>query len=877
MDQFREIGIYLAYAPEDEPYDREALGNYIRQQNDIARTHRDPVFLRLIECEDRPYAPEEADLVMSLSICHGGGLELLQQLLQQEDGPKVIPCFHTPAAGVAVDDSYKALQDFLQEKNRYWTEYKDAAVVMFKLLVYLQQNKDGISYEVKDGQICMDGKVLLESKDFTFLTAHPELKMLREQIDELDEELEAFRRSGDFRAYKELLDRRDELHRQKMQIIQNYYAYLEKSEQADSDRLRRARQAVEQGDLAAAQQILDIAMIRQHTDENKEHREAAKAKAEAQAKQELKARRQEYLELARILRLQIQNEERIALVQQALLEAANLEEREDLGMEAREEYITYLLLWTSSEEAVPAAKALAKGFGEDQISPEHARAKMLLAKAYLLEGTDAAEGVAAYAKAVEIWRALYDQDPQMWISQWADCCNTYAMVCVHHSDNNSNKAIKMLEEVIYQVQQLPENHYRQALRLLFMLKCSTGQIRLEQGDFEEAEYDYQIAEGLMQAIEEEKDRDAEISRMILDEQMGELYLKMGEYAPAVQRCRNSIRLYQTLPAEAVQDHFHSHCLCQMYLGSALSRLGSGEQAEAPLQTALQIMCTKASHNLHDQVRMLNIYAELTYACARQKDRKDAAREYLAEAEALLNQLEDQYEERVHEPLITSCLMLADACLHICEKDKATQEMAKAVALYQRSLDLHRELEIQPGFRAGQLSWSVVIKYAGILTPEDRAAYKALYQRIKKWGEVKPGFSLGQQCICYYNYSLILDRAGKIPEAERSYITTKAIFRKALEQDFGKNVRRYAELISLYSRLLEKKSNGSNLAINMLKEEKLWAETVTATPAQQRLLCHICEELHRIYTYRKMDAARKAIGTERDNIWRKLKDRGQNQW
>ena len=145
MDQFREIGIYLAYAPEDEPYDREALGNYIRQQNDIARTHRDPVFLRLIECEDRPYAPEEADLVMSLSICHGGGLELLQQLLQQEDGPKVIPCFHTPAAGVAVDDSYKALQDFLQEKNRYWTEYKDAAVVMFQLLVFLQQNKDGIS------------------------------------------------------------------------------------------------------------------------------------------------------------------------------------------------------------------------------------------------------------------------------------------------------------------------------------------------------------------------------------------------------------------------------------------------------------------------------------------------------------------------------------------------------------------------------------------------------------------------------------------------------------------------------------------------------------------------------------------------------------
>ena len=868
MDAQKEIVIYLAYSPNDLPYDRESLGNFIRQENDILRKNRSSFYLHLIECEDAPQIPENTALVISLSVCHGGGSDTLAQLWDAQNAPAVMTYFRTESSLYPPEDSYYHLKKWLEGKGHYWTEYPDVAVIVLKLMMFLQElTGNAISYTTEDGNICTDGHILLKASDFSFLKNNQDLRQLDDQIAAIDAELDPLRRANRFAEYKAKLDQRNALQKDRLWIIHRYYEYLEKATDVVSSRLRRARSAVVNGDLEQAQQILNLKEIRSHADNTIQARTITVAKATAAARQELLVRLEEYMERARILQMQPQSTDQILIVRQTLQEAADLEQREALGTKAQEALVEYILMWASPEEAAKYAETLAKQFRPDELSAAHARTQTLLAKAYMAGGTNVEKGYAAYECALKIWRTLYQQDPNAWFTSWAQCCSDCALAASSHSKQKNLAAAALLDEAWQESYRIYQEDSRRAQFMLVKLALALGARCMEIGSHNLAEEYYRTAEKIIQTAQEDGQHRKLLHNTMLYLQYGWLNHLQGDMPKSYRRLMQAMDFFRQLPLPIANQHQGLLVRCNAYLGYGL--IGKDpEKATAYLNEALRLLNRKPDHSFEDLADDAKIHAAIGSVCASRNDMSQALNAWQT-AEAQCTILARDYGDT---SLMTQMLVfqfIGDGYLHARVHDPSKPYKEAAAHYFRRAIDLHKTLET-PDYQAGHFTWTLFAKYIGVVDRQDTETCKDIYNRIKRFDTYKGQQIDLQGAIYYINWGLICFGAEQYREAAAAYQTGMRLYRPYVERLPVGRTGRYAEFAILHSRALLNTSSNIKPAVNVLVDAKQMIDKLPRTVEQLSAFCLLCQELLSVYSKAQDRKAWEQVAREYNEAYRLLK-------
>lgn len=838
----KEIKIYLAYSPEDVPFDREALGNFIRQQNDHARSTASPVYFHLIECEDMADLPEETDLVVSLSVHHGGGQKLLEDIWGKEDAPPVITFFRSDSAAA---ESLKQLQTWLSERKIYWTEYRDPTVIMYKLLMHFSQQGQRAIFCKEDGDgLHVDGSLLLKARDFSFLRDDQNLQQIDSQIARLEAEQNRLYSINQFAAGKQLNPEIDELKKQKRNIILAYFQWLQEDAPV-SERQRQARIAAQNHDYSESKRLLS----REIVDRDVENRKLKNAI-------ENSISLQEYLSIATNLQMEPQTPEQIIEVRLTLMHAAALEAEHNLGTHARQTQVAYLLEWASAEDAVACASEFVALFDPDEISPDHARAQQLLAKAHLQNGPTAEESFACFEKALNIWNALRNADPDQWFPAWAECCRDCAAAAAAHNRHQYAAARKLLEEATDVFKALPEDTCQKWELLRVELFLALGDLLHEAGDNRSADCQYTVAQGLSMRSDSTAMRLCHAEALM---KIGLLFcdncqndVGYGFFEDALSTLEQVASRNVLSPAESLRLQ-NLKFQCHMDLGRSV-HVFNPDTACDHFQKALTALAGKPCQHLHDPGQIAALHA--TWACI-VGDSGDikAAREHWNIANQICGQLEESDFGATVPDRIRAYRMIADG--HLCslnleeakndtDPDSFNNQLRASARTYLRkAVDLHRQLE-SSDFRPTIETWRLFTVYMSLFHTANKNECRALFNRCRHF--LLDGFTTApfQYVAFLVEYSSLCYHAGKIPEAVPAYEQALRLYRPYVEKDQYYLVSSYAKCAYNYGELLDKKMKRPQNAIEALKSALEFLQSLPETDCQLSGIGRIAHLLVNLY-------------------------------
>ena len=452
-----EYTLYLACSPEDEPYDRDALGNLIRAINDIYQERHEGVYLRLQESEFLPGGAEKADLIISLSLRHEGD-HALAQMLREVDHADLPPSlfFFRQLEDSEVTKDREEFRQFLENgPKHYWTSYQDIGYVHACILMHLMRHLN-IPVEFRSDRLQMGQNFVFTPEDFATLRNSPAMQSLHEELERCEAECASLRQqNSDYLSdpqYHQASERLADLRQKKQQISQNFFNLLkqfmqQKQEGSLTQRQQRMQEALTQGDLDAAIRVMD----RQEIEQDQQDTVRQIRELEAHIAQ-LKARiGQNVTELlSRIQMLQMQPGTSMEDVDPLYQTAMGWEKDYDLPRKAWSAYIDDLIDYGRIHLAGQEAAKYMDYAVEAGSDAKQAKAHNWLALC-AMRRKDTSNALDHYRKAEELYRMLKDSDPQAYFTHWA-----YAFLNLAGTMNRAGQrlgAIEKLEPILNTLKQ----------------------------------------------------------------------------------------------------------------------------------------------------------------------------------------------------------------------------------------------------------------------------------------------------------------------------------------------------------------------------------------------------------------------------------------
>lgn len=451
--QMPEYTLYLAYSPQDVPHDRDALGNFIRKLNDIYRQRKDPLYLHLKEAEYAPEGAAGADLIISLSLKHAGGQELIRSIWDTHKGQALPPIltYFRQSDGEDTAETSQDFRRFLEDTTQhYWTQYSDISYVNCSVLMHLIMNLE-VPVEIHADSLQVGDDIVFTLDDFAALRHSPALKELYGQLQQCEEDcLDLISRNEDYLqdpAYQAATERRAALRNKKQQLSETFFGLLRQfagsKEQGDLTlRQQKAQEALMTGELEAAKRVLDEEEIRAAQQDSVDQIRKLEAQI-AGLKEQIARNVRELLTKIDILKLEFSPSVHEI---DALYETAMDWEREyDLPRTATESYLRYLTIFDRFTQARDAAQdylqdALARCDRKAQ-----AEAYDCLARCDDHTGNNSGS-LSNWEKTEALLCELKDEDPQTHFSSWATAFIQLA-ACRNRCGENT-AAIRQLRDAL---------------------------------------------------------------------------------------------------------------------------------------------------------------------------------------------------------------------------------------------------------------------------------------------------------------------------------------------------------------------------------------------------------------------------------------------
>ena len=793
-----EYKIYLVYSPQDLPYDREALGNYIRAQNDILRRNGSPCYLYMVECEDVDTIPEDTALVISLSLRYSGGTRLLQQLWERKADVAVIPFFRSGITDA--EPEVEELKQWLRSENCYWQEYPDVANVTLMLQQHLQKwARHLFAYTIREGDVYLGSTVLIRRDDFACMRENEQLQQLEKRIEEITQQLEQLHRSDDFEQIRQLWEQRGDLEKQRDQIVSTAYELMEPEESNLTELHRQAQNAVLRGDVKEALEMLPLEKLQQQ-------------EQAAQTSQMLQGVLQLYLLRANVLQLQVQDSNSASQVLDTLLPAVALEQREKLGINSQMELIRYLHCWVSAKEALKQAQQMLPQLTESIAPQDLAAAWQLYGKVYLAADAQTPAGYEAYDRALQLWQQLYEEDPG-YFTQWANCCNEIATVAVTHSKQQNALADRLLAQAYSAAEEIYASEPDAARIMLAELSMTRGDRCVAIGENIRATEYYDQAEAWLVEMADEEQPETELLQVKLQLRYGWLYLNIGNHKETVLRLTGANQAFAELPAQVADDHAKILFYCYACLGYTPAG------GRTSLELALQYLDRTGSPDRNEQCELAKIYAAMgvTYAL---EGNTAVAEEYWKKARWYCSLLEQEYAGASLLSRIFVLRFIGDGYLYLREQTGDQTQKKNAQEAFTQAVELHEQLE-NGDYRAGAFTWTLFAKYLGALDLKNAEFCKALVKRLKKFEPYPAQQTDMQHAVYCSNYANLYRVAKKYREAAGYYRKAMECYWEYVEKNPEKRTPYLIEWAVRYSTCLEK------IAPNYKKAEEVLQKTLEA--------------------------------------------------
>jgi len=283
----KTINVFLA-SPGELKNERKSFRSFVSEIDETLQRMGRPLKTRMWEGLDASYKghPEQDEydkLIrashMFLALFHTVGGEFtihefnvaLEKFNQTKQTPKIYVYKKALQEGEKIDTKLEDFQKRLEEMGLYWTTYstQDSLHLHFLqqlLIVYA----DGLSnLKVEDGTVKLWDMDVAKMSNLSFAADNKEYNQLKEELEKLPKEIEKARKRTE--KYPDDEDLRDELqeklnryNNKKEEFAQLQQTLFETSQRIAtmqrenlSDKLRRATEAFESGNLAGANALLD--------------------------------------------------------------------------------------------------------------------------------------------------------------------------------------------------------------------------------------------------------------------------------------------------------------------------------------------------------------------------------------------------------------------------------------------------------------------------------------------------------------------------------------------------------------------------------------------------------------------------------------------
>lgn len=285
----KKIKIFLASSIDDLRIDRLEIGDFFRELNDIYEEQN--IQFKLIKCEnyDKALAIDgkqseydeeirESDLVFFLFFTKVGiytkhEFDVAFENFKNTQKPKIITYFKYVNDVSEVSNEVKMFMGLLDtELHHYYNTYQSIDTLKLGILMQIKLMKlDSSTIDIEEGKICLNGKVVADSKNIPIFECNDNLALIRKKLNkiekryyELREQYEANLDDTDlYHRYNSVAKQRNELINQ-IRITENEILGLVEKIAGDiepeklSARHIEGYRLLEQGDYDGALEVLDL-------------------------------------------------------------------------------------------------------------------------------------------------------------------------------------------------------------------------------------------------------------------------------------------------------------------------------------------------------------------------------------------------------------------------------------------------------------------------------------------------------------------------------------------------------------------------------------------------------------------------------------------
>ena len=460
------IHIFLGSSLEELRLDREALGNYVRQLNDIYMDRG--VYIKLYECEyenaamvdgrkQEEYNEEirHSDIFLVLLYNKAGKytveeFQTAYRQFQAAGAPAILTCFRQ-GEGYAPEQSVLDFMNALDEQlGHYFKKYTHIDSVKLLLLLQMKLMHLDVPIEVDNSMVTVDGKTVLTLENIPMWAENSDFQKLKAEYRACEQAyLDAKAATADpltdsafLRASEQWQDAKKALR----ELEQELFAIALKIEEKNNDgtltaRQRKAYELMEQGDAEGADRILDLREILDDV--------AHKENLAQQIDEGLEQNVQEMLQKIAIKKTQIANPNRFDEIREIYEKAVGLEERNSLKKIAMWEYISYLHDQHDYKMAIPLAKRYQQYMALQGSEEERAAAAGLLGVLYA-ETNQMKLAEQEYQQAKDIQEELAQESPAANLPDLAMSCNNLG--ALYYQTNR----MKLAEQEFQQAKKIRE-------------------------------------------------------------------------------------------------------------------------------------------------------------------------------------------------------------------------------------------------------------------------------------------------------------------------------------------------------------------------------------------------------------------------------------
>lgn len=568
----KKIKIFLASSIEDLKLDRLEIGNFFNELNDIYLNRG--IYFSLIKCENYEKAMaqlgkqlqydeeiRDSELVFFLFFTKVGDytrheFEVARQSFAKVNKPKIVTYFKTAEDSTEVGSEIKAFMKMLDaEFKHYYNTYGTIDTLKLGMLMQIKlMNLDNSVLEINDGEIMLDGKIIIDSRNIPMFDKDIGMIKLRQKLEEATDEFYKLREEVDknpkdrvvYRKFSDVASQRakfrEELYqaeKNRLKFIEEMYKNINKGNL--SQRQIEGYRLMEKGDVEGALEVLAVDEIMEEV----HHNEEALLKIQ-EMESEIKVRLQrnvdELMQRAEVLQAGFVTSETAKEIRDVYEKIYCIVMRNELSQEV----LIYYAFFLHGQRDYPKALELAEQLLKDRNYQEELRVYALLrlcGNAYkdMQRWGDAEE---AYEKVIELQKSIVEKYPE---GYWASLAPIYNdLGGLYEVTQRWEKAEKAHEKAIEIQRKLAEKDPERYGRNLAIFYKELGDLYKTTQRWKKAEGIYGKAVEIRKSLAEKNSKVSEMDFIYNYKGLGELYCASQRWEEAEEDYEKAVEILRNL-------------------------------------------------------------------------------------------------------------------------------------------------------------------------------------------------------------------------------------------------------------------------------------------------------------------------------------------